>query len=84
MTTITAKITGRRIEVDVPEDWPDGTEVQIHPLTMGVDDVTPPPVGPRSPSPDEWRRLVLETAGKWQGEFERPEQGEYEEREPLS
>src|SRR5438067_1392539 len=34
-------------------------------------------------SPDEWRRRILETAGKWQGEFERPEQGECEQREPL-
>jgi hypothetical protein len=35
-------------------------------------------------SPGEWQRGILETAGKWQGEFERPEQGAYEEREPLS
>jgi len=41
--------------------------------------VSPPP-----PSPEEWRQRILETAGKWQGEFERPEQGEYEQREPLS
>ena len=34
--------------------------------------------------PDEWRRRILETAGKWQGDFERPEQGDYEQREPLS
>jgi hypothetical protein len=51
---------------------------------MGEGDATPPPVGSPSLSPDQWRRLILETAGKWQGEFERPEQGEYEEREPLS
>ena len=30
------------------------------------------------------RERVLETAGRWQGELERPEQGEYEHREPLS
>jgi len=34
-------------------------------------------------SPEEWRQRILETAGKWQGELERPEQGEYELREPL-
>lgn len=51
-----------------------GREVQI----------TIEPVGPPELSPDEWRRRVLETAGKWQGELERPEQGEYEQREPLS
>jgi hypothetical protein len=32
---------------------------------------------------EEWQRLVRETAGKWQGDFERPEQGELEKREPL-
>jgi hypothetical protein len=37
-----------------------------------------------APATDEWRQAVLETAGKWQGELERPEQGEYERREPLS
>jgi hypothetical protein len=46
--------------------------------------VTVEPAGPPKLSPEEWRRRVLETAGKWQGEFERPEQGEYERREPLS
>ena len=46
--------------------------------------ITVEPIGPPTLSPDEWRRRILETAGKWQGEFERPEQGEYEQREPLS
>jgi hypothetical protein len=46
--------------------------------------ITVEPVGPPTQSPDEWRRRVLETAGKWQGELERPEQGAYELREPLS
>jgi hypothetical protein len=84
MTTITTKITGRRIEVDVPEDWPDGTEVEIHPLATGGVYPAECAIGSRPLSPDEWRRLLLETAGKWYGEFERPEQGAYEEREPLS
>jgi predicted DNA-binding antitoxin AbrB/MazE fold protein len=35
-------------------------------------------------SQDAWREIVLSTAGKWEGEFERPEQGQYEAREPLS
>jgi hypothetical protein len=46
--------------------------------------VTVEPAGPPGLSADEWRRAVLATAGRWQGEFERPPQGEYEEREPLS
>jgi len=32
-------------------------------------------------SEEEWRRGVLALAGKWDGDFERPPQGEYEERE---
>jgi hypothetical protein len=35
-------------------------------------------------SQEDWCRGILETAGKWEGEFERPDQGEYEQREPLS
>ena len=46
--------------------------------------VTVEPLPPPRMSPDEWRQVILSTAGKWQGEFKRPEQGEYEEREPLS
>jgi len=46
--------------------------------------VTVEPVGAGVQPPDEWRQCILETAGKWQGEFERPDQGEYEERVPLS
>jgi hypothetical protein len=46
--------------------------------------VTVEPVAPVSMTEEEWRQWVLSTAGKWQGEFERPEQGEYEKREPLS
>jgi hypothetical protein len=45
--------------------------------------VTVEPVLPAPMSQEEWRKLVLATGGKWQGEFERPEQGAYEEREPL-
>ena len=32
MTTIKATIQGRRLELDVPADWPDGTEVEVYPL----------------------------------------------------
>jgi hypothetical protein len=42
-------------------------------------------VEPASPTmtQEEWRAGVLEFAGAWQGDFERPVQGEYEEREPI-
>jgi hypothetical protein len=46
--------------------------------------VTVEPVAPLSLATEEWRRAVLATAGRWQGAFERPPQGDYEEREPLS
>jgi hypothetical protein len=35
-------------------------------------------------SPEEWQAGIMATAGGWQGEFERPPQGELEDREPLS
>jgi hypothetical protein len=57
----------------------------VGPADAGRDvQITVEPVGPPALSPDEWRQRILETAGKWQGEFERPEQGEYEQRNPLS
>jgi len=34
-------------------------------------------------SQEEWREIVLSTAGKWEGDFERPGQGDYEQRETL-
>ena len=46
--------------------------------------VTVEPAVPPRVSQEEWRRLVLATAGRWQGDFERPEPGELEEREPLA
>jgi hypothetical protein len=45
--------------------------------------VTIEPVGPPPMTQEEWRAFVLSTAGKWQGELQRPDQGEYEERDPL-
>jgi hypothetical protein len=59
-------------------------------LPMGIEEankevqVTVEPLLPAPVSQEEWKELVLSTGGKWQGEFERPEQGTYEEREPLS
>lgn len=46
--------------------------------------VTVEPLPNAMPSPEDWRQFILSTAGKWQGEFERPDQGTVEEREPLS
>jgi hypothetical protein len=46
--------------------------------------ITVEPVDRPALSLDEWRRCVMETAGKWEGDLVRPEQGEYEQRESLS
>ena len=32
----------------------------------------------------DWQEFVSETAGAWQGELERPQQGEYEQRDELT
>jgi hypothetical protein len=37
MNTIKATVTGGRLELNVPADWPDGTEVEILPLSKGGD-----------------------------------------------
>ena len=41
------------------------------------------PKRPTSSDRAQWRQFVLETAGAWQGELERPEQGDYEQRDEL-
>ena len=33
---------------------------------------------------EEYEELIRSTAGAWQGEFERPDQGEFEVREPFA
>ncbi len=60
-------------------------------LPLGADQadrevrVTIEAVGPKQEmTAEEWRARVLATAGGWQGEFERPSQGEFEDRDPLT
>lgn len=60
-------------------------------LSLGADAagrdirITLEPISPaRGMTPEEWQALILATAGGWHGEFERPPQGELEERESLS
>jgi hypothetical protein len=45
--------------------------------------VTVDSLGESNPiSTSEWRQIIEETAGKWQGEpLERPEQGKFEQRD---
>jgi hypothetical protein len=42
MTTIRATVSGGRLELDVPPDWPDGIEVEIHPIEQGMADALSP------------------------------------------
>ena len=58
---------------------PLGTEEANKEVQVTVESALPVPV-----SQEEWQKRILSTAGKWQGEFERPEQGAYEAREPLT
>ena len=47
--------------------------------------ITVDPVAiPTTLSQEEWARRILDNAGKWQGDLERPKQGDYEERDSLS
>jgi hypothetical protein len=53
VTAIKAIVQGGRLDLKVPPDWPDGTEVEIHPLTTrGL-------VGDDGPmTPDEIARVL--------------------------
>jgi hypothetical protein len=42
MTSIKATVKDRRLELDVPADWPDGTEVEIQPLDHEANDAMSP------------------------------------------
>jgi len=58
-------------------------------LPLGIEEankdvqVTVEPVTPAPMSQEEWQRFIMSTAGKWQGDLERPPQGKYEERDLL-
>jgi hypothetical protein len=52
MNTITATVKAGRLDLQVPPDWPDGTEVEIHPLEERTADDD----GPMTP--DEIARVL--------------------------
>lgn len=63
------------LHLELPLGVPEaGREVQVT-----VEPVTAPRM-----TPEEWSAFIDRTAVAWQGEFERPPQGGYEVREPLS
>ncbi len=57
---------------------PVGIEEANREVQITVEAVPPAPM-----LQEKWQELVLSTGGKWQGEFQRPEPGDYERREPL-
>ena len=62
------------LELAVPVGVADADrEVQITVEAIGVDKLTQ----------EEWYQRTMELAGSWEGAFERPEQGELQERDPL-
>ncbi len=46
--------------------------------------ITVDPIEATPPTEQGWKQFIHETAGRWLGDFERPEQGEFERRDPLS
>ena len=70
-----------KLHLEVPVGMPNTdfeVEVVARPKPLG------PPAAKKGMTPAEWRAWVASMAGTWEGVFERPPQGEYEAREPLS
>lgn len=64
-----------RLNVPLGTEAADGdVEVTIDPVRTALQ---------KTADQEEWTQFVLSTAGAWQGDLERPEQGEYEERDEL-
>lgn len=68
------------LHLDIPVA-PSGANADVRVLVESMDGKE---LKVREPlSREEWLAFIERTAGKWQGEFERPEQLELEERNPL-
>ena len=73
MNTIKATVTGGRLELNVPADWPDGTEVEILPVSKraDVDDMmSPEEIADQLAAMDQLEPLDLTEAelGAWKAE----------------
>ena len=74
MTTIKATVRGRRLDVEVPSDWPDGTEVEIHPLAAeanGVGGMSPDEITATLAAMDKMEPLHFSDAERAAWEAER-------------
>jgi hypothetical protein len=59
-------------------DVPIGKEQAEKEVQVTIDPITKPAL-----PHEEWQQFVLSTAGAWQGDLERPAQGDYEQRDEL-
>ena len=82
MTTIKATIKDRRLEIDVPPDWPDGAEVEIHPLherpSGGADTPSPAAIAATLAAMDRIESLEMTDAehAAWEAERQARKQRE--------
>ena len=65
------------LTIPVPADVTPGA----HAVIVEIDER---PVGPEHRDATDWPTFLKETAGAWRGDYERPAQGDYEERDELS
>ena len=74
MHSVHATFREGRVELTEPVDWPDGTPVEVRPLPVGQQGATPK----LTRWPDGFFEQLRQ---QWGSEpFERPEQGDFEER----
>ena len=62
------------LSMPVPSDVPPGPHAVIV-------EINERPFDPKTNDPSDWHTFIQETAGAWEGDFERPDQGDYEVRD---
>ena len=66
------------VELSAPVEWPDGTQLEVVPVPIG----TVPPASGNGRQAESYRAFIERLAGSFGDEpFERPPQGEFEQRE---
>lgn len=78
MTGVLATFRSGRVELSAPVGWPDGTQLEVVPIPPGVSFASMVENRPA----ESYREFIERLAGSFGDEsFERPPQGEYENRE---
>lgn len=92
MTTLRAIVQARRLEVDVPDDWPHGAEVEIHPIApspngddvpMSADEIARTLAAMDQVQPFEWtesERLAWEAERRARRERDKAQFAEHAEK----